>query len=106
MNTSISGRNIRVHGSVLEFSPKTAFLGGLVVALPTQRPGITAQTSGWGMETHDTPWVVRLTPLAGSSVHDLLRLPLSMDVWERSDEGLVVAIGETQLSSPSKRDIR
>jgi hypothetical protein len=57
------------------------------------------------METHDTQWVVRLTPLAGSSVHDLLRLPLSMDVWERSNEGLIVAIEETQLAEITRRSL-
>jgi hypothetical protein len=57
------------------------------------------------METHDTQWVVRLTPIVGSSVHDLLRLPLSMDVWERSAEGLVVAIGETQLAEITRRSL-
>lgn len=57
------------------------------------------------METHDTQWVVRLTPVAGSRVQDLLRLPLSMDVWERSDEGLVVAIGETQLAEITRRSL-
>jgi hypothetical protein len=66
---------------------------------------MTAQTRGLGMETHDTQWVVRLTPLAGSSVHDLLRLPLSMDVWERSNEGLIVAIGETQLAEITRRSL-
>jgi hypothetical protein len=57
------------------------------------------------METHDTQWVVRLTPLAGSSVHDLLHFPLSMDVWERSNEGLIVAIGETQLAEITRRSL-
>ena len=64
-----------------------------------------APTRGLGMETHDTQWIVRLTPIAGSSVHDLLRLPLSMDVWERSDAGLVVAMGETQLAEITRRSL-
>jgi len=57
------------------------------------------------METDDTEWVVRLTPTAGSSVHDLLRLLLSMEVWERSNEGLVVAIKETQLAEITCRSL-
>jgi len=57
------------------------------------------------MGTHDTQWIVRLTPIAGSSVHDLLRLPLSMDVWERSDAGLVVAMGEMQLAEITRRSL-
>ena len=57
------------------------------------------------MGTHDTQWVVRLAPLAGGSVHDLLRLPLSMDVWERNDESLVVVMGETQLAEITRRSL-
>jgi hypothetical protein len=64
-----------------------------------------AQMYGLGMGTHHTQWVVRLTPLAGGSVHDLLRLPLSMDVWERHDESLVVAIEETQLAEITRRSL-
>jgi hypothetical protein len=57
------------------------------------------------MGTHDTQWVVRLAPLAGGSVHDLLRLPLSMDVWERNDQSLVVVLGETQLAEITRRSL-
>ena len=64
-----------------------------------------APTRGLGMETHDTQWIVRLTPLAGSSVHDLLRLPLSMDIWERSDESLIVVMRETQLAEITRRSL-
>lgn len=28
-------------------------------------------------------WLVRLTPVAGRTVNDLLKVPLSLDVWER-----------------------
>ena len=57
------------------------------------------------MSRPQTQWVVRLTPLAGGSVPDLLRLPVSMDVWERNDEGLVVAMSETQLEEVTRRSL-
>ncbi len=49
------------------------------------------------MSQHETQWIVRLTPMAGGRVHDLLRLPVSMDVWERDDAGLVAVMSETQV---------
>lgn len=55
------------------------------------------------MSEHHTRWVVRLTPVAGSSVHDLLRIPLSMDVWERDGETLIVAMSELQLAEVTRR---
>ena len=36
-NTGTSGKNVWVHGSVLEFSPKTAFLDGLMHDLGNHR---------------------------------------------------------------------
>lgn len=51
-----------------------------------------------GAEGPDTRWVARVKPLAGVSVDDLLGLPLGLDVWERHDDGLVVAASRGQLS--------
>lgn len=66
---------------------------------------MTAAESGLGMSKQQTQWVVRLTPVAGGRVADLLRLPLAMDVWERNDEGLVVAMSETQLDEVTRRSL-
>jgi hypothetical protein len=48
-------------------------------------------------------WLVRLTPPAGRSVRDLLELPLSLDIWERDEHGLVAAVGETTLREIERR---
>ena len=40
-------------------------------------------------------WLVRLTPAAGRTVDDLLKVPLSLDVWER-DAVAVVAVASEQ----------
>jgi hypothetical protein len=57
------------------------------------------------MSEHHTRWVVRLTPVAGGSMRDLLRMPLSMDVWERDGETLIVAMSETQLAEVTQRSL-
>lgn len=57
------------------------------------------------MSRYQTQWVVRLTPVAGGSVADLLRLPVSMDVWERNEEALVVVMSETQLEELTRRSL-
>jgi len=50
-------------------------------------------------------WVARLTPLAGTGIDDLLRLPLGLDVWERHPDALVVAAGEALLSDIERRGL-
>lgn len=61
-----------------------------------------AEGSG-SVEGRSPRWVARLTPLPGSSVDDLLRLPLGLDVWERDEDSLVVAAGEGQLVEIERR---
>jgi hypothetical protein len=51
----------------------------------------------------DTCWVVRLRPASGRSVDDLLRLPLSLDVWQRERDALIVAVSEATLHELERR---
>jgi hypothetical protein len=55
------------------------------------------------MVEHEDRWIARLTPSVNSSVAILLALPLGLDVWECSDEDLVVAATEAQLSELERR---
>jgi hypothetical protein len=48
-------------------------------------------------------WVARLIPAGATTVDDLLGVPLGLDVWERHDDGLVVAASEAQLSELERR---
>ena len=50
-------------------------------------------------------WVVRLTPMAGCTVDDLLRVPLSLDVWERQAGALVAAVSERTIAEIERRRI-
>ena len=53
--------------------------------------------------TDDTRWIARIAPTPGSSVDDLLQLPLGLDVWERQPEFLVVAATARQLQEIEQR---
>ena len=44
-------------------------------------------------------WLVRLTPVAGRTVDDLLKVPLSLDVWEREADAVVAAASARRLPS-------
>jgi hypothetical protein len=50
-------------------------------------------------------WVVRLTPLAGRTVDDLLKVPLSLDVWQRDADALVAAASEQTIAELERRRI-
>ena len=50
-----------------------------------------------------TRWIARLKPMAGTGINELLRVPLSLDVWERKGEVLVVAAEEEQLAELERR---
>jgi hypothetical protein len=52
---------------------------------------------------NQTRWIARLKPMAGTSINELLRVPLSLDVWERKGEVLVVAAEEEQLAELERR---
>ena len=41
--------------------------------------------------------------MAGTGINELLRVPLSLDVWERKGEVLVVAAEEEQLGELERR---
>jgi hypothetical protein len=51
----------------------------------------------------DDRWVVRLRPISGRSVDDLLRLPMALDVWQRETDALVAAISESTLQELERR---
>ena len=48
-------------------------------------------------------WVARLKPIPSTSIEALLGMPLSLDVWERHDDALIVAASETQLHEIERR---
>jgi hypothetical protein len=50
-------------------------------------------------------WVVRLTPMAGCTVDDLLKLSLSLDVWERHASALVAAASEQTIAEIERRRV-
>jgi hypothetical protein len=50
-----------------------------------------------------TRWIARLKPMAGTGINELLRVSLSLDVWERKGEVLVVAAEEEQLAELERR---
>ena len=50
-------------------------------------------------------WVVRLTPCAGRTVDDLLKVPLSLDVWQREADALVAAVSEQTIAELERRRI-
>jgi len=55
------------------------------------------------MAADEVRWVVRLTPPAGQTVGQLLRLPLALDVWERREDALVAAVPEATLRELERR---
>ena len=55
------------------------------------------------MAADEARWVVRLTPPAGQTVRDLLKIPLSLDVWQREDGALIAAASETTLRELERR---
>ncbi|WP_394890564.1 hypothetical protein ACG873_04125 [Mesorhizobium sp. AaZ16] len=50
-------------------------------------------------------WLVRLTPVVGRTVDDLLKIPLSLDVWEREADALVAAASEQTITELERRRI-
>jgi hypothetical protein len=59
------------------------------------------------MAPDPTRWVARLTPPltlpGGSTVRDLLQLPLALDVWQRDGEVLIVAAAAATLDELERR---
>ncbi len=49
-------------------------------------------------------WLVRLTPVVGT-VDDLLKVPLSLDVWEREADALVAVASEQTITELERRRI-
>jgi hypothetical protein len=50
-------------------------------------------------------WVARIKPLAAVSVDALLHMPLSLDVWEREADSLLVAADDGQLTELERRKL-
>ena len=50
-------------------------------------------------------WLVRLTPVAGRTVDDLLKVPLSLDVWEREADAVVAVALEQTIAELERRRI-
>ncbi|MDQ6436802.1 hypothetical protein RB623_22350 [Mesorhizobium sp. LHD-90] len=50
-------------------------------------------------------WLARLTPVAGRTVNDLLKVPLSLDVWEREADAVVAAVSEQTIAELERRRI-
>lgn len=50
-------------------------------------------------------WLVRLTPVVGRTVDDLLNVPLSLDVWERQADAVVAAVSEQTIAELERRQI-
>ena len=57
------------------------------------------------MAAAETKWVVRLHPPAGHDVDTLLKLPFSLDVWQRDASALVVAASEATLNELERRKL-
>jgi len=53
----------------------------------------------------ETKWVVRLHPPPGHGVDALLKLPFSLDVWQRDAGALVVAASEATLNELERRKL-
>jgi hypothetical protein len=49
--------------------------------------------------------IARLTPRSTGSVDVLLGMSLGLDVWERHDDGLIVAASEAQLAELERRHL-
>ena len=51
------------------------------------------------MAAHATVrWVVRLTPFAGSTVDDLLKIPLSLYVWQLEADAIVAVVSKQTIA--------
>ena len=50
-------------------------------------------------------WLVRLTPPAGRTVDELLKVPLSLDVWQREADALVAIASEQTIVELERRRI-
>jgi hypothetical protein len=48
-------------------------------------------------------WVARLKPAAGRSLDDLLKVPLTLDVWQREEDALIAVASEHTLQELERR---
>ena len=50
-------------------------------------------------------WLVRLVPIADRTVDDLLKVRLSLDVWQREVDALVAVAPEATIGELERRQI-
>jgi hypothetical protein len=55
------------------------------------------------MAEDEIRWVVRLRPIPGQDIQDLMSLPLSIDVWQRNADGLVAVVSDDTLGELERR---
>jgi hypothetical protein len=48
-------------------------------------------------------WLARIRPMPSASVEDLLRLPVSLDVWQRDSDALLAAATDDSLHEIERR---
>jgi hypothetical protein len=65
--------------------------------------GVPRQGREPSMVTRGSFWVVRLKPRAGRSLDDLLKVPLSLDVWQREQDALIALASEHTLQELERR---
>jgi hypothetical protein len=70
------------------------------VPMPSAWRGKVAEPS---MGTSGSLWVARLTPRAGRSLDDLLKAPLSLDVWQREQGALIAVASDHTLRELERR---
>jgi hypothetical protein len=75
-------------------------MGGMHLCQVQIRQAMTDKES-----TQAPKWVARIRPTARCSIEDLLRLPVSLDVWERGDDALIAAVSEADLLEMERRKL-
>jgi hypothetical protein len=50
-------------------------------------------------------WVVRLSPMPGRTVDDLLQMPYALDVWQRHESSLVASAPHATLVEIERRKL-
>jgi hypothetical protein len=67
------------------------------------RTALPAEARGDRVAEMETRWVVRLRAPAGRRLDDLLRLGLSIDVWQRQDDAFVAVVSDKTLRELERR---
>jgi hypothetical protein len=59
----------------------------------------------WKPMSEPEKWVVRLSPVTGHTVDDLLQMPYALDVWQRDGTSLVVSAPDATLVEIERRKL-